>query len=113
MDTAQKNKQLPTMHATLSRWAQWGLIGSRIRSVKDGFPQSYERTNIVCIELIHANKDSHSSGSECPGRDGSQDGEFALMQIVNHARVKLENEGQHAFSKRKTNWAHPDVTVHH
>jgi hypothetical protein len=49
-------------------------------------------TDVISIELVHANERSRSSSSHCPFHDRSKNRPLALVEIVNHTGVKLKHE---------------------
>lgn len=51
-------------------------------------------TDIVRVELIHSNKDTNSDGAEGPCGEGAEDGELALVHVIDQARVKLCRESE-------------------
>ena len=58
------------------------------------------RTDVVRVELIHANKNTHSRRSQRPGRQRAQDREFAFVQIVNQDGVELYTVNTHSRDPR-------------
>lgn len=46
------------------------------------------RTDVVGLELVHADEHADGRGAEKPGRDGAEDGELARVQVVGQDVVK-------------------------
>jgi hypothetical protein len=59
---------------------------------------AYEHTNVIRIELIHADENAKSGRTQSPGSERSENGEFTLVNIVDQERVELlQNPPAHLF----------------
>lgn len=48
-----------------------------------------KHTNIICIELVDADQNADGRGPERPGHRGAENGELALVEIVDKDRIEL------------------------
>ena len=46
-------------------------------------------TNVICVELVDADQNADGRGPERPSRQGTKNGELALVEIVNEDRIEL------------------------
>ena len=49
----------------------------------------YKRTDIVCVELINAHAHGERRHAQHPGKDWSERGELAFMEVIDQDGIKL------------------------
>lgn len=76
-------------------------------------------TDIVSVELVDSNEDTGGRRTQEPSARWPDDGELALVKVINQAAVKLqpcqrqEIERQRGCMTLKKDWTYADVRVHH
>lgn len=54
--------------------------------------QDKGRTDVVCVELVHSDEGGNGRAAEQPRCERADDGELALVQVVNKDRIKLQDK---------------------
>ena len=66
-------------------------------------------TNIIRVELIHANKYANGGRSQRPGHNRADDGELAAVQVVHNHGVKLTDSQRHILAKDHIYGSHTPI----